>query len=69
MIQVGFGVSDITPKTGMEIPGGFHKHVGKGSLDPLLAVACVLYDGERAVALVGIDTIAIKKSTVAQAPS
>lgn len=69
MIQVGLGVSDITPKTGMEIPGGFQKHYSKGALEPLLAAACVLHDGERTVALVGIDTVAILKSTVANARS
>ena len=67
MIQVGFGVGDITPKAGMEMPGGFQKHYSKGALEPLLAVACVLHDGERSMALVGIDTVAILKSTVAKA--
>jgi neutral ceramidase len=67
MIRVGFGVGDITPQTGMQIPGGFHKHYSKGALEPLLAVACVLNDDKETIALVGIDTVAITKEAVKQA--
>src|SRR5580693_1705878 len=67
MLHVGFGVGDITPKAGMEIPGGFQKHFSKGVREPLLAVACVLHDDKQTVALVGIDTVAVLKSTVAKA--
>jgi neutral ceramidase len=67
MLHVGFGVGDITPKAGMEIPGGFQKHFSKGVREPLLAVACVLHDGKQTVALVGVDTVAVLKSTVAKA--
>jgi neutral ceramidase len=67
MLTVGFGVSDITPKEGMQMPGGFQKHPGKGIRDRLLAVACVIHDGTSSVALVGVDAIAIQKSTVAGA--
>jgi hypothetical protein len=64
MLQVGFGVGDITPQDGMEMPGGFTRRVGKGVRDKLLAVACVIYDGTTPVALVGIDTLFIVRSTV-----
>jgi neutral ceramidase len=67
MLHVGFGVGDITPEAGMEIPGGFQKHYSKGAREPLLAVACVLHDGKQTAALVGIDAVAILKSTVAKA--
>ncbi|MGL4551019.1 MAG: hypothetical protein ACRC33_07520, partial [Gemmataceae bacterium] len=65
MYQVGFGVGDITPEVGMDMPGGFLPNPGKGVRDhPLLAVACVVSDGTRTVALVGIDALFIGKSTV-----
>ncbi len=67
MLQVGFGVGDITPEPGMEMPGGFFKRVGKGVRDPLLAVACVAYDGTTPVALVGIDALFITRPTVEHA--
>jgi hypothetical protein len=67
MLQVGFGVGDITPEPGMEMPGGFTKRVGKGVRDPLLAVACVVFDGTTPVALVGIDALFVTKSTVEHA--
>ncbi len=67
MLQVGFGVGDITPEVGMEMPGGFFKRVGKGVRDPLLAVACVAYDGTTPVALVGIDALFVTRPTVEHA--
>jgi hypothetical protein len=67
MLQVGFGQADITPKVGMEVPGGFSKRTGTGVRDPLLAVACVVHDGTNPVALVGVDAVAILGSTVRRA--
>src|SRR5437588_8930518 len=64
MLQVGFGVGDITPSPGMEMPGGFFKRKGKGAADKLLAVACVVHDGTTPIALVGIDTLFITRPTV-----
>lgn len=64
MLQAGFGVGDLTPAAGMEMPGGFLKRTGKAALDPLLAVACVVHDGVTPVALVGIDTLFITRPTV-----
>jgi hypothetical protein len=64
MVHVGFGVGDITPPVGAEMPGGFTKRKGKGVRDKLLAVACVVYDGTTPVALVGIDALFITKRTV-----
>jgi hypothetical protein len=63
MLQVGFGQSDITPDVGMQMPGGFFVRRGKGVRDKLLAVACVVSDGDNAVALVGIDALFITKPT------
>ncbi len=67
MLQVGFGVGDITPEVGMEMPGSFGRRVGKGVRDKLLAVACVVHDGATPVALVGIDALFITKPTVEHA--
>lgn len=67
MLQVGFGVGDITPEAGMEMPGSFSKRTGKGARDKLLAVACAVYDGTTPVALVGIDTLFITRATVENA--
>lgn len=67
MLHVGFGIGDITPAVGMEMPGSFTKRVGKGVRDKLLAVACVVYDGTTPVALVGIDALFITKATVLNA--
>lgn len=63
-VEAGFGVADITPEPGMEMPGGFARRLGKGVRDPLLAVACVVTDGKTPVALVGIDALFVGKSTV-----
>jgi hypothetical protein len=67
MIHIGYGVADISPRDGMEMPGGFQPRYGKAGSEPLLAVACVLHDAKRTVALVGIDTVAVLKETVARA--
>jgi hypothetical protein len=64
MFQAGFGVGDITPPVGAEMPGGFSKRTGKGARDKLLAVACVVYDGMTPVALVGLDALFISKAAV-----
>jgi hypothetical protein len=64
MLQVGFGVGDITPDVGMEMPGGFFKRKGTGVRDKLLASACVVYDGDTPDALVGLDALFITKPTV-----
>src|SRR5919201_420149 len=67
MLQVGFGVSDISPEKGMEMPGGFFKVKGTGVRDRLLAVACVVSDGGQTAALVRIDTLFITRATVESA--
>jgi hypothetical protein len=64
MLQVGFGVGDVTPDVGMQMPGGFFKREGKSVRDKLLASACVVHDGERTVALVGLDSLFITRPTV-----
>lgn len=63
-LQAGFGVEDITPAAGAQMPGGFGKRPAKGVRDPLLAVACVVTDGRTPVALVGIDALFVTRPTV-----
>src|SRR5262249_2095798 len=68
MYQVGFGTGDITPEPGMNIPGGFLKNIGKGVRDHrLLAVACVVSDGAKTVALVGVDALFVTGEMVQNA--
>src|SRR5688572_28663312 len=64
MLQVGFGVGDITPKDGMDMPGGFYRNPSQGVLDNLLPTACVAHDGKTSLALVGVDALAVPKSVV-----
>jgi hypothetical protein len=64
MLQIGFGVGDITPAPGSQMPGGFFKHLGKGAAEPLLAAACVVYDGTTPAALVGIDSLFVTRPMV-----
>jgi neutral ceramidase len=61
MLQVGFGVGDITPAPGSEMPGGFTKRLGKGAAEKLLAAACVVYDGTTPAALVGMDALFVTR--------
>jgi len=66
-VQAGFGAVDITPETGASIPGGWKAVPGKGVLDTLFVVACVVTDGTTTVALVGVDGIFIGGASVKQA--
>ncbi|HLY73801.1 MAG TPA: hypothetical protein VKU80_06745 [Planctomycetota bacterium] len=66
-LQAGFGSVDVTPEVGASIPGGWKAVPGRGVLDPLLVVACVVTDGATPVALVGVDGIFIGGATVKRA--
>jgi hypothetical protein len=66
-VAAGFGVADITPEAGQQMPGGFQPRLSKGVRDPLWAVACVVTDGTTAVALVGIDALFIGAATTREA--
>lgn len=61
-MKIGFGSANITPAYGMEKPGGMGKAYIQGVHDDCLVTACVLDDGEGAIAPVGVDSLSLKHS-------
>lgn len=67
MLQAGFAFVDITPPIGAEMPGGFEKRYNVGVHDPLHARAMLVDDGWMRLAVVGVDCLSLKHSTVQKA--
>ncbi len=67
MIQVGFASGDITPALGFAIPGGFAPRASSGVVDPLQLRAAVVATERTAVAIVGVDAVALQFESVRKA--
>ena len=59
-LRVGFGQVDITPPVGTIITGPAHPR-SVGTDDPLLAKALVVQNGDRKLAIVGVDLVKIRR--------
>lgn len=66
-MKIGFATADITPAIGMEQPGGFSKAYHKRFHDPCLASAMVIEQQGERVALVGLDSLSVKRSIMSAA--
>ena len=64
MLQAGFCEKDITPDIGMERPATYYKIFHKSFHDHLKIRACVLFDGNEKIAIIGIDTCVVETSFV-----
>src|SRR5947207_14930033 len=64
MLKIGFGQQDVTPTMGKDRSGGFKNRGQWATHDPLWSVACVIDNGEGAVALVGVDAVIVMKEMV-----
>lgn len=64
MLRVGLARTNITPPLGANMPGGFFHRGGALVHDDLYATAMVIDNGETTVALVGLDALSVRRSTV-----
>src|SRR5699024_8510682 len=69
VFKAGFAEKDITPDIGMEQPGGYHKAYHRSFHDRCKVRAVVLDDGEKRIAIVGLDLLFISRNIVKEVRS